>query len=80
MRSGQDGHRGYDGRVKTQCPNADESRLQKPGAEAGETYWVQCDGYRTLAVKGADGRWKSAHDHREVTGVIGFFPTEEAPY
>jgi hypothetical protein len=36
----------------------------------GESYWVQCEGYRTIAVFLGDGKWKSFARGTEVLDFI----------
>ena len=43
---------------------------QKP--EPGVRYWVQCPGYRTLAVLNAAGKWCAFCDGHELPEVISF--------
>jgi hypothetical protein len=42
-------------------------------AKIGETYWVQCKNYRTLAVMGTNGTWRAICDGRELFDVLGFY-------
>ena len=39
----------------------------------GKYYWVQCDGFRTLAVMRTDGKWKTFHNEEELSGVTKFY-------
>jgi hypothetical protein len=39
-------------------------------AEINQRYWVQCDGYRCLAMMDKAGKWESVSTGKEVTGVI----------
>jgi len=39
----------------------------------GERRWVQCSKYRTLAVWGADGKWRTYFNGIELTDVIRVF-------
>ena len=36
----------------------------------GETVWVQCEGFRTLAYRDDKGRWRTVADGRELKGVV----------
>lgn len=36
----------------------------------GQPVWVQCKGYRTLAYRDGEGKWRNVADKEEVVGVI----------
>ncbi len=38
--------------------------------QISEPQWVQCVGYRCLAVLGADGKWRSLANGKELTDVV----------
>ena len=38
--------------------------------KVGESYWVQCDGYRTMAVFLGDKKWRSLIYNEEIFDVI----------
>jgi hypothetical protein len=40
----------------------------------GQRYWVQCEGFRCMAVADNDGKWKMFHSGKELTSkVISFW-------
>jgi hypothetical protein len=38
-----------------------------------ELSWVQCNGYRCLAMMNADGKWIAVGTGEELTDVIGIY-------
>ena len=46
--------------------HTDERRLPEPG----EPVWVQCQGYRTLAVRDEKGKWRTVGKGEELTGPV----------
>jgi hypothetical protein len=36
----------------------------------GQPYWVRCEGYRTVAYFGEDGKWRSLHGDKELSGSV----------
>ena len=36
----------------------------------GEQVWVQCEGFRTLAYRDANGKWKTVAKGEELKGVV----------
>jgi hypothetical protein len=42
--------------------------------EINKRYWVQCDGYRCLAIMDNAGKWETFSTGKEVTGVIKVHP------
>jgi hypothetical protein len=44
-------------------------RAKKNQPEVGKSYWVQCKGYRCLAVYEKDGKWHSAYRDEILTDV-----------
>ena len=45
--------------------NQEKPQLDKP-------YWVQCKGYRTMAVFRSDGKWLGLGDNKELVDVLSF--------
>ena len=43
---------------------------------SGKNYWVECKGYRTLAVADRDGNWSSVCGGRPLPDVQGFYPRD----
>ena len=39
--------------------------------------WVQCEGYRCLAVLDHKGRWKAYATHKELSGVVKVIPAQQ---
>ena len=37
---------------------------------AGQTVFVQCEGFRCLAFRGRDGKWRDAFQKTELKGTI----------
>jgi len=57
--------------MSAEKPSPDEApdrRSRLP--PVGEPVWVKCDGYRTMAVLGADGKWRKLVDGGELTGTV----------
>ena len=38
--------------------------------QMGKSYWVQCNGYRTVAVYLGDGKWRSLIGGKEMFDVL----------
>jgi len=43
---------------------------QKP--QLDKPYWVQCKGYRTMAVFRSDGKWMGLGDNKKLLNVLSF--------
>ena len=44
-----------------------------PVPQPGALYWVQCKGYRCMAVLDANGKWKSFITGEELSGVFNVY-------
>ena len=54
---------------------ADLTRPENPEpAVGGREYWVQCETYRTAALRTKDGKWVALCNNQEITDVISFLP------
>jgi hypothetical protein len=42
----------------------------EPGPTVGEPVWVQGHGFRVLAYRDREGKWRNVGDRKEVVGVI----------
>ena len=47
-------------------PESDPGRLPPTGSPV----WVQCDGYRTIAYRDAEGKWRSVAKSEVLTGDV----------
>jgi len=44
--------------------------MQQPLPPAGQRVVVQCEGYRCLAYRDREGKWRSAQSDAELTKVL----------
>ncbi len=49
---------------------SDQDKRLQPLPRIGETAWVWCDGYRTLARLDPKGVWRTVATGKELTGVV----------
>jgi hypothetical protein len=61
----------------------DDRPLDKPDVKGGdlppigEPVWVQCEGYRTLACRDKDGKWRTFVGDRELEGKVRFLKSAD---
>jgi hypothetical protein len=53
-----------------QIQNPDSGLPAAEHAKPGQQYWVQCKGYRCLAVLDNSGKWNCVATGKELTDVI----------
>ena len=51
-----------------------EPRIDPKAIPAGMMVLVQCDGFRCLAYRDEDGKWRSAFSSEELDSVLHVFP------
>ena len=42
--------------------------------QSSEPHWVQCNGFRCLALLGRDGKWKCVATGKDVAGIVKIYP------
>jgi len=64
---------GQDMRMNASIEVADEKAnlLGITNVIPGEKYWVQCKGFRILAMADKDGTWRSFFTGKELPDVVG---------
>lgn len=50
--------------------NNEESNTGAPPPRSGEIRWVQCKGYRCLAVLDAKGKWRCLATDEELNDIV----------
>jgi hypothetical protein len=56
--------------VNEKMQNLDDRLPAVKQAKKGLPYWVQCKGYRCLAVLSNSGKWNSVATGKEMTDVV----------
>jgi hypothetical protein len=52
-------------------PPSDKKEENAFGLPAvGQPVWVQCGGYRTMAYRDQDGKWRKLADGKKLTGNV----------
>jgi hypothetical protein len=60
--------------VNKKIEDLDGGTASVKNPQINQQYWVQCDGYRCLAIMDDAGKWESVSTRKEVTGVIKVYP------
>jgi hypothetical protein len=59
--------------METSSDNLLKRDINEKEPQVGKRYWVQCDGFRTMAVMNKDGKWLTVFNEKELPDVICYY-------
>lgn len=66
--------------MRASKPNSGVKRGTEGLPATGEPVWVQCEGFRCLAVMTPKGKWKTFYDGKQLFGVVKVIPYSTSSY